>query len=130
MDQGAGGCRCDGSGKFYTALNDELLAYAEKQFQLGERQPDGATLREHYQSLERQSGYTHELLEEPDCLMLEYVWGYFLSLDKRRKGVEAITNLELFMWAQLHGVELTPIEVDLLDELESMRLAHQKGRAG
>ncbi len=105
------------------------MEFAEAEFKLGVVQPDGATLREHYENLLRQKGVTHELLEASECPdSLFYIWEYFLTMNIRRTGngygPNPLTPPEVEAWARLHGVRLTPFEAEALDGLETRFLKH------
>lgn len=93
---------------------------------------DGATVREHLESVQRQTGVLHEALqgETPEGLL--YLWEWFGRMNMRRPSMDGmpgpITNTEMKAWAELHGVRLSPFEVEVLDGLDSLFLAHCRKR--
>jgi hypothetical protein len=135
VDQGAGRVSGDGAGKFFGALIDDLLTFAESEFHLGERAPDGVTYREHYESIVRQGGKVPEPLanapERPELLL--YLWQSFCASTARRTfkhGVPVtISNFELQAWMTLHGTDLLPWEVKVLDSLEQAYVAYHIKKA-
>jgi hypothetical protein len=99
---------------------------------LGERQPDGATLREHYENAQRQTGQVPGALADvPACPEeLHYLWEYFVNISARRtSNDDAVSNAEVLAWALLHHVQLTAFEVEVLDGLERVFLVHYAARA-
>lgn len=110
-------------------MTDGLRAFAEKELVLGARQADGSTLREHLQSVERQTGETPQALaEDVECpASMQYLWEYFLMLNVRRNQQrDAIGNVEVLAWAELNGVRLAPFEMRALDAIEAEYLADQR----
>ena len=102
-----------------------MLGYIGNEIALSARQKDGATLREHLKSLERQSGNTPEQLREIPCEeSAKYLWWYFLSMNARRgtNGFSAnpITNAEVLAWSARKGIKLEPFENDILDSIETL----------
>ncbi len=131
MDSRAGRRGGHRSSKFHQALIWELYAFAEAELDLSVRHPDGATEREHWEALERQTGITHEKLSCQCPPAVQYLWEYHGRLNLRRTADErgrpnAITNAELQAWARLNGVPLSPFEVEVLDGLEAIFLRHHR----
>lgn len=88
---------------------------------------DGSTLRQHYESAQRQSGLPRPELVPVDCpAEVRYLWGYFLSLNARRTGngygANAIANAEVLAWAARKGIQLSTWEQHALDLLEQLYL--------
>jgi hypothetical protein len=89
-----------------------LVRFAEREFQLNQRQEDGCTLREHLEVLAVRSGTPHELLENAPPLPKQaaHVWRWFceLHVDRIRKGSPperiTATMMQTYEWAA--GVEL------------------------
>lgn len=91
--------------------------------------PDGATAREHYETLER-SGIEPAQLNVECPAGMWYLWEYFCRLELRRaESTQAITCLELESWARLNGLKLSVMEVDILDGLEALYLTHHRRKA-
>lgn len=91
---------------------------------------DGATVREHLQALERQSGFTPDQLkgaEFPE--FFRSVWSYFLELCSARTsngfGANPITFLDIKTWAELTQTPISPNEVRIIKQLDSIYLTHQ-----
>lgn len=109
---------------------DELLEFVRRELKLGERQKDGATMRDHLESIQRQTGVTDPLLLPVACPdEAKYLYeDYFLSMNRRRTnngyGPNALGHADIHTWAQLHGVRLAPFEVEALDRIETLYLEH------
>lgn len=101
---------------------------------MGELQPDGATKRDHCESVFRQTGRMPgeaEGDEVPQCPEeLEYLWRYFDSMSLRRQygeaGPQAISSEAVLDWASAHGVELSSWEVEVLDSIEHAVLSFHR----
>jgi len=107
-----------------------LLGFAGRETALSARQEDGATLREHLQSHERQSGERHPLLEDVECdESIIYLWDYFCSMNARRTGngfgLNPITDEGVEAWARRRGIRLERFENYALDMLEQLFLSLQ-----
>lgn len=97
-------------------------------------QSDGATLREHWQVIERQTGKRPDALNTPDCPdVLAHVWEWFQKMHRRRRigfnGPEPIDDASIAQWAGLRRIRITPFEVDAiqaLDEAYFMYLAETR----
>lgn len=93
--------------------------------QLATRQSDGSTLREHLQSAAAQGQPADPRLgagAPPQCAAL---WDAFVALNGARPsgmGASAIPPSEIVAWQQLHGVRLTPWEVDTLRAMDQAAL--------
>jgi len=117
-------------------MKEALLQFAEHEISLSARQSDGATLREHLESLANQTGEMPQELEAVDCPEpIRYLWGYFTSMSKRRTWnggmANPISNQEMQAWAQPRGIALSAFDVEALDDLETMYIEHQsKAAAG
>ena len=118
-----------GRSKFYQGLIEALSIYARQQVELSKPEKDGASLRSHLESVQRQTGITPEQLavdELPDCIA--HVWLWFCQLSpKRAVGMAAgpIASLEIEAWARLHRIEMTPFEVTALEALDTVYLQAQ-----
>lgn len=107
-----------------------MIAFAEHQFALARRRPDGATEREHLLSVERQTGRRPAALDGP---MLPadgaHVWASFLELSAGRGsngfGPNPISWLDLLAWRMLTGVIVRPAEIDAIMALDRAWLARQ-----
>ena len=106
---------------------------------LAAKQDDGATLRDHLESIERQTGRTPEQLQPVDCPeAVRYLWEYFRSMNIRRASSgfgsimhegagrrNPISHGEMESWARRNRFTLEPFEEQALDALEMMYLQHQ-----
>jgi hypothetical protein len=107
-----------------------LLGFAGRETELSMRQEDGATLRKHLESHERQSGERHPLLEPVECDdSVKYLWEYFCSMNTRRTnsgfGYNPITDEGVEAWARRRGYRLERFENVALDALEQLFLSIQ-----
>lgn len=87
--------------------------------QLAQRQRDGRPLRDHLLSAQRNGRYTHPLLvPEPLPPGGELLWQALTELSAARpqgmSSAGAIPFGEIESWQRLHGVQLTPWELDTL----------------
>lgn len=96
---------------------------------------DGATLRQHYESLMEQTGIEHEMLKVERPHEVGYLLDYFASMGARRavSGGEPqpLSSFEVQGWAALRGIRLSVLEVEVLGELERIHLlgwARGKGK--
>lgn len=91
---------------------------------------DGATLREHYESIWKQTGSMPAELDTPECPPgLRHIWEYFGRVSLRRsftsEGVPVpVSNQELSAWQALNGVSLSTFEVEVMDGLERVYISH------
>jgi len=126
-----------------------LIAFAEHQFALARRRPDGATEREHLLSVERQTGRRLIALDGP-ALPADgaHVWAWFFELSAGRGsnglGPNPISYLDLLAWTVLTGTITRPAEIEAIMALDRAWLAapttdvpirtvsnnHQSGLAG
>lgn len=94
--------------------------------QLGARQPDGHTLREHLQAVAAQ-GTVDPLLMPPEIPReVQALWQAFLAMSaSRRSGMAAqpLTLTDIDAWCRLNGVRLTPWELDTLIATDAALLA-------
>lgn len=104
-------------------MTAELVRYAEHEAQLGKRQGDGATLRQHLEKVKEQTGKTPAQLdpvEIPDAA--RYLWVYFCELSGGRQysevGPMALTYSEIKAWCDLMKVEPTAFEVETIKEID------------
>lgn len=95
--------------------------------QLGARQPDGSTLREHLQSGAAQTGRADPrlLAEVPPAGSV--LWQAFIELASARPstmgGAGAIPPSELLAWQTLQGLRLSHWEVETLLAMDRAALA-------
>lgn len=115
---------------FYQGLSQALVAHAKAIFKLSQKKPDGSTLREHLQAVERSTGRRPPELEVPAlpqaCAGL---WPIFLELHNRRAqggfGPAALDEARLLHWQQLHATRLSPWEIETLFALDNAWLASE-----
>lgn len=87
------------------------------------RAPDGYTEREHLEAVERTTGRRPAALEAPELPPgVESLWDAYLELRAAAGsagfGPARISHAEMEAWARLHGVQLTPWEVETLFALD------------
>lgn len=88
---------------------------------------DGATYREHMLAAERAGRDTGELDIRPipsDCdQVLETFWALRRSAGSNGFAANAISFGALADWQRLYGVQLEPMEIDLILAMDSAALA-------
>lgn len=92
-------------------------------------QSDGAQLRDHLESLERQTGASPPGLAGPDCPpSLAHVWIWYCELAAVRGstgfGPARIDYAGIEAWSRLTGACPTPFEVDCLIALDRVYFEH------
>ncbi|WP_456264414.1 phage tail assembly chaperone [Bradyrhizobium diazoefficiens] len=117
-------------GKFYSALRDELRAFAQKTFELGRPEKDGGTWRELLEGLvertrdpKRRAEYEAELFCPPCPAALAHVWNAFARLGARRAsgfGASPISFLEIESFQRLTGLRFMSLEIRLIEELDDL----------
>ena len=91
-----------------------------------QRQPDGSTLKETLESVQRMGRHVPELdiPEIPQCLM--HVWSWFLQLNSQRPsngfGMNPITNQDMWFFFQLEGIEPESWELNLIRQFDRVVL--------
>lgn len=94
--------------------------------QLGARQKDGSTLRQHLQAAAAMSGVADPLLEVPRVpVAARALWATFLTLSAVRRsgmGPHPLTLTDIEAWCRLADVRLTPWELDTLIALDAASL--------
>lgn len=93
----------------------------------------GISLREHLEKVEQTTGKRPAKLDEepeiPDSA--EYLWLLFWELNGRRTGSgfggNPITYADLLAWMNIHGISLTPWEVQTLMELDAEFMSFVNG---
>lgn len=112
-----------------------MLDYARHEFQLNARQKDGDTLREHLESVYRQ---THKMPEQLKPLelpaALEYIWNWFCELHGGRQyggfGAMSISYSEIYAWVELTKADPSPWEIGLLKQLDHIYLTEAYKNGG
>jgi len=85
---------------------------------LAERQPDGTSLRDHLEALERRTGRRHPLRDGPTPPAAgAHLWRWFLEL--RAADAAPLTFSEIRAWAALTGRRPRPWEVAALRALDA-----------
>lgn len=116
MDHGSGHRGDWRSTHFYDGLTRDFASFAAHQFELGIKQKDGATLREHYQAYQQRNGRPHPNLAEAPDLAPELLplWSSFMELHSEREigagGPRSITTRDLHYWQAENGIQLEPWE--------------------
>ena len=105
------------------------MLFAENELALNEKQGDGASLRHHLESVERQTGVTPEQLNlVPFPETLEFIWRDFLELNDARTSngytLNAISYTEIDAWNRLMNKSITAQEISIIKRLDGVFLAH------
>lgn len=89
--------------------------------------PDGATYRDHMLAAERAGRNTGELDPRPipsDCdQVLETFWALRRSAGSNGFSANSISFTEIVHWQTLYGVQLEPMEIDLILAMDGAALA-------
>lgn len=92
-------------------------------------QDDGKSLRWHLEIIHKQSGQMPAELDIPDAPHeLQYLWGYFQSLNAKRTAggmsLDPLSDAQIMAWQQRHRIKLTPFENECIDALDAAYMAH------
>lgn len=102
------------------------------QAELGQRMPDGATMREHLLAAAR-AGHSDERLTVRLQSACKAIWSAFVDLSGSRPsgmGVSAIPPSEILAWCSLYRVRLTPWEIETLQAMDRATISkHQQLKA-
>lgn len=95
--------------------------------ELGQRQADKATLRQHLLRLQASTGRTDPRLVSSVPAAGRSLWDVFGALSRARAsngfGPSAIGPRDVQAWCDLHGVRLTAWELDTLDAMDAALLS-------
>ena len=111
------------------------MLFAENELALSEKQGDGASLRHHLESLQRNTGITPEQLEPvPFPETLEFIWRDFHELNNGRTSngytLNPISYTELDAWNRLMNKQVTAQEISIMKQLDAVFMHHyQKQQA-
>jgi hypothetical protein len=113
-----------------------LIEYAGHEFALDARQKDGATLREHLEKIQQQSGKTPKQLESvdrPDAAL--YLWEWFIDLSNGRQygecGAMPLSYAEMQAWSNLRRIRPEAWEAEAIRRLDHAYLNETaKNRGG
>lgn len=97
-------------------------------------QPDGSTIREHLEAVERQTGIRPAKLDGPPIPTgAEYLWNWFITLNTTRGntgfGPAQFTFAEMAAWAALTGNRPEPWEVMILKALDAAWMVNYSKKA-
>lgn len=100
------------------------------EFELEEKQSDGAPLREHLKSVWRSTGKMPKQLEiQGPPELAAHLWGHYLALHKERPnngfGSGKITATTVKDWCQVYCVELDLWEVKAIGRIDDAWLKMQ-----
>lgn len=109
-----------------------MIAFAEHQFTLARRMPDGTTRRAHLESVERQTGRRPAELDGPELPADgSHIWAWFLELSVGRGsngfGPDPISWLDVLAWTVLTRTIARPAEIEAIMALDRAWLAAQAG---
>ena len=105
------------------------MLFAENELSLQEKQGDGLSLRDHLESVERQTGITPDQLKPlPFPEALEYIWRDFLELNDARTSngytLNPISYSELDAWNRLTNKQATTQDIGVIKMLDTVFLRH------
>jgi hypothetical protein len=127
---GASGHRGAGRpGAFYRGLRARLIEFAESQFRLSHKHPDGTTERAHLEAAARQGDRraAAELRVDPLPDAIRPVWNAFTELHEARgssgHAPAAVTWQDIAAWQSVSGIELSRWEVECLRALDGVAMA-------
>lgn len=110
-----------GSREFFGKLIDDLLAYAEHEFELDQEVGEsGSTLRDNLRQVEKTTGETPEQLIGPDPPdhTVQYLFAWFIELHTGRRitasGLAPLGYDEIYYWQELTGRKLRPYELKII----------------
>jgi hypothetical protein len=123
VDPRAGRCCGGRPGKFFAEVREQLIAFAEHEFEL-DAPRKGGSLRQHYEAAAAQGSPTAQV--ELDGLELPapaaHVWQWFQELAAGRGsngwGPNPLTWADLGAWQRLTGVHPSPHELGWLLHLD------------
>jgi hypothetical protein len=105
---------------FYATLGDDLIAFAEHQFTLAERDDKGFTYREHLEALSARRRERHPDLDGPPLPpAARYIWTWFCDL-ARSTGDGPLSYSDLDAWSRMTGCRPRPWEVALLTTIDAL----------
>ena len=113
-----------GRGLFYQALHEDLIAFAEHQFALDQRQDETGTVRDHLKvAAARGSVAARRRLEGPPLPPeVAYIWDWFRQLTAARAygigGPSPISYPDIQAWIALTATPITPWEIGVLRSLD------------
>jgi len=93
--------------------------------QLGVSQGDGATLRTHLERLRASTGRVDARLRDaaqPLPAAVAPLWDVFVALSATRSAEAGIACTEIEAWQRLHGVRLSPWEVETIMAMDRTAL--------
>jgi hypothetical protein len=70
-----------------------------------------------------------EALDVPECpAELEYLWGYFLDMSRKRTSgamsANPLSDEQIMAWQRRRGIRFTPLEDECIDLLDVVYLGH------
>lgn len=106
-----------------------MLAFAAAALALGARQKDGKTLQWHLEKVRDSTGRAPPQLDIPPApYELEYLWAYFVSLNRKRTAGAAqlnpLSDAQILAWERRNRLLLTPFESECIDALDDVFLEH------
>jgi hypothetical protein len=117
------GCR------FFESLVTGLLAYADHQFDRASAAGDGNAKGDHLDAARRHPLFrAEESAESRLPAELEYIWGWFLRLSRKRQGgmgVNPLSSAEILAWQARHRAPFDAFEESVIDRLDALYVYHQ-----
>lgn len=100
-----------------------LIEYAGHEFSLNARQKDGATLRDHLESVYRQTRIMPKELEPKELpYAISYLWEWFMELQRGRQygmsGALPLSYSDIKAWAELTGKMPQCWEIDVIKQID------------
>lgn len=116
---------------FFGLICEELLEFAEFQFDLSKADKDGITKREHLEQVVKQTGRGELLAGPPIPESAAYLWTTFLILHSGRSygmnGGNPLTYEGIHAWCNLSGISLSCGEVEIIKMLDAAWLKAMNG---
>lgn len=120
-----------GHPRFFGLIHDDLLDFAEFQFDLQKPDKDGITKRDHLTQVAKQTGRDELLAGPPLPEVAAYLWETFLELHRGRSygmgGGNPLTYEGILAWCNLSGVRLSWGEVEIVKMLDAAWLKTMNG---
>ena len=136
MDQGADLQVREQPRKFFASLTLDLKRYAKREFELYDSDDDGITLQDHLRQVLKsaKAAEAHELVlkteaeltNKPPSPLVTHLWFYYREISGMRggggMGVAALQPSIINEWQEMRGIELLPLEIDIICSLENTYL--------
>lgn len=108
------------------------MAYASHSFELSKQDDKGISLRQHLETVERQTGNRPQELNLPEFPeLLSLVWRIFIDLSNSRNqgfsGGSPITYEQMKAYAEITGNTIGPVQAEIIQKLDREYLKIMNG---